>query len=533
MTIEKVTILNYKSFKGLFELELNPVLSIIVGDNEAGKSSILEAINIGLTGQLNGRNISNELSPYLFNNEVVQEYLTKLHSKEKAELPEIRIEIFLKPDDSLADFRGTINSAKADVPGFFIEIKFDEEYMAEYQEYIKDPAKEVKTLPIEYYTVQWYSFASHAVTCRSIPVNACLIDTTTTKLANGADVYISRIIKEHLDDKEKANLAINHRVMREAFAANLSVQSINQKLQERNGTVTDKTLSLCVDASTKTNWETTLTAHLDDIPFHFIGKGEQNAVKMKLALEHAPNKKCNVILVEEPENHLSYPNMNKLIANISAKCEGKQLIIATHSSYVLNKLGLENLILLSKNKSTATLHALSDDTQKYFKKLPGHDTLRIVLAEKAILVEGPSDELIVQKAYKQKHNKLPIEDGVDIISIRGLSYKRFLEIAQKLGKKIFVITDNDGKQRAELEASFQGVLGVSEVLFDDDAACPTLEPQLVKVNELATLNKILGKTFAGKDELAAYMMKNKTESALKILESDDHIQIPKYIQDAL
>jgi predicted ATP-dependent endonuclease of OLD family len=32
-------------------------------------------------------------------------------------------------------------------------------------------------------------------------------------------------------------------------------------------------------------------------------------------------------------------------------------------------------------------------------KLPGYDTLRLILCNKAILVEGPSDELIVQKAY--------------------------------------------------------------------------------------------------------------------------------------
>ena len=37
-------------------------MNIVVGDNEAGKSTILEAVNLALTGYLNGRNIRNELS---------------------------------------------------------------------------------------------------------------------------------------------------------------------------------------------------------------------------------------------------------------------------------------------------------------------------------------------------------------------------------------------------------------------------------------------------------------------------------------
>ncbi|MEK4198452.1 AAA family ATPase [Cytobacillus sp. FSL K6-0265] len=64
--INKLKINNYKSFQE-FELDLNSDLNIIIGDNEAGKSTLLEAINLVLTGQLNNRLLQNELSPYLFN----------------------------------------------------------------------------------------------------------------------------------------------------------------------------------------------------------------------------------------------------------------------------------------------------------------------------------------------------------------------------------------------------------------------------------------------------------------------------------
>ena len=80
MAINKVKIRNFKCFKGLFELELNKGLNILVGNNETGKSTILEAIHIALTGLYGGRNIKNELSQYLFNREVVELYINSVNS---------------------------------------------------------------------------------------------------------------------------------------------------------------------------------------------------------------------------------------------------------------------------------------------------------------------------------------------------------------------------------------------------------------------------------------------------------------------
>ncbi|HEX8014877.1 MAG TPA: AAA family ATPase, partial [Flavobacterium sp.] len=67
--IEKINITNYKCFKNNFELKLSNGINIIVGDNEAGKSTILEAVHLALSGLLNGRYLKYELSQYIFNKE--------------------------------------------------------------------------------------------------------------------------------------------------------------------------------------------------------------------------------------------------------------------------------------------------------------------------------------------------------------------------------------------------------------------------------------------------------------------------------
>ena len=95
MAIKKIKIKNFKCFKGLFEMELNKGLNILVGNNETGKSTILEAIHIALTGLYGGRNIRNELSQYLFNKDVVDLYINSVNSGSALPPPSIALKYSL------------------------------------------------------------------------------------------------------------------------------------------------------------------------------------------------------------------------------------------------------------------------------------------------------------------------------------------------------------------------------------------------------------------------------------------------------
>jgi putative ATP-dependent endonuclease of OLD family len=68
MFIEKIIIQNYKCFEGTFSLELNKSLNLLVGDNEAGKSTILEAVHLALSGWIYGKHLRTELTQSLFLN---------------------------------------------------------------------------------------------------------------------------------------------------------------------------------------------------------------------------------------------------------------------------------------------------------------------------------------------------------------------------------------------------------------------------------------------------------------------------------
>jgi len=524
----KVT--NYRSLKH-GDFRFNDEVNIIVGDNEAGKSTLLECITLALSGQINGRSALSELHPMLFNIEVIQDYIDDINLGVQVAPPSIKIEVFFQDIPELVALRGTNNTEGDNCPGVIFSFAFDDSFAVEYGEYISRPA-EVRSIPIEYYMVQWLSFAFNSVTSRSIPVTPVTVDASRVVNIFGASKYVSDLVRT-LPVAERVNLSLSFRRMKDAFLSDDTVKKINTKLAGKRGEISDKVMSMSLDSSARGGWEGSIMPHLDDVPVSLVGKGEQNSVKIKLALEN--NSDAHILLVEEPENHLSYSRLNGLIERITQKAGGRQSFITTHSSFVLNKLGINN-VLLFNGVTTVTLSSLSPSTYEYFKKLPGHDTLRLILSRRAILVEGPSDELIVQKAFKTVHGFSPLERGVDIISVRGLAFLRFLEIAAKVDRRVDVVTDNDGNV-AQVRAKYVDYHGVPNIRINvdnDDLFC-TLEPQLLKWNDRATLNNILGKSFTTDAELIEYMTKpnNKTDVALKLFDTDKHFNMPQYILDAV
>lgn len=536
MKIEKVNIYNYKCYYSKFSIEFNKGVNILVGDNGSGKSTILEATHLALSGILYGRYLKNELTQYIFNSKAVAEYLEKVNNREPSFLPEVCIEVFFAKDCA-PKLQGTGNKERSDACGVSFKIEFDDTYIDEYSELIKSGEK-VNTLPIEYYKISWSSFDRDAVTSRSIPIKSVLIDSTSSKYQNGSDVYISRIIKNDLDDSEKVKLSQAYRKMKDNFAEDDSVKVINEKIDSKSN-IQGNHLRISVDLGSQNAWESSLMTYLGDIPFHQIGKGYQCIIKTNLALAHKKAKEASLLLIEEPENHLSHSKLNHLLKSIVDNSADKQVIISTHSSFVANKLGLENLILLNEHQVTKFTD-LSKDTFDFFKKLPGYQTLRLILCSKAVLVEGDSDELIFQKAYMDKNlGSLPIEHGVDVISVK-LTFKRFLEIAKKINKSVAVITDNDGNYNEKIIKKYNDYHDCHHIkIFSDDRNhLNTLEPQFVDANKdnlnklCKVLNLDIGK-FNTADLLSTKLQTQKTSWALSVFESKTTFNYPQYITKAV
>lgn len=189
MKIKTILIENFKGFKGRFTLELNEGLNILVGDNEAGKSTILEAIHLALSGLYHGKFFKTDFNQYLFNNEVLSEYIKGLFTTSPLPPPQIIIEIYFDAQN-LPELEGDGHSQNTSTNhcGFTFKISFDDKYKSEYETLVG--LGEIKSLPIEYYKFTWNSFAREQITPKLIPIKSALIDSSSSRFKNGSDIYI-------------------------------------------------------------------------------------------------------------------------------------------------------------------------------------------------------------------------------------------------------------------------------------------------------------------------------------------------------
>jgi predicted ATP-dependent endonuclease of OLD family len=539
MVIERIILNNFRLIKHA-DFCVNNDMNIFVGDNDSGKSTLLEAIAILTSGKLNGYPFERQLKANLFNDEVRQSYIASLRNYPAVEEPpKMLFEAYCTDSENCADYKGQNNSLGEDCPGIRIVVKFNSVYEPTYKRMLEQ--REVYDIPVEFYSVSYCYFKGEPVAYRFCPLKTAFIDTTRKDYARVVDRFVSENITAYLSKQEQIDLSTAYRKSRNDFHTHDLVEKLNENVKE-NVHIGDRSLSIDLREEEIDEWKRQMSVVVDSTPFENIGFGSQNTIKVELAIKHSADQ-VNTILMEEPENNLSFINMTKLIQRIH-ESQDKQIFISTHSSYVANKLELRKLLLVRAGDVFA-FKDLPEDTVRYFNKLPGYDTLRLVLADKVILVEGATEELVLQRAYLDKHNKLPSGDGIDIIAVNSLAFKRYCDIAILMDKPVCIVTDNDGDIAANVTQKYDGYIDKDCLIFsyEHDEALKTIEPSIVAVNlddtdsptesflkAISKNNSVKGKTA---QEATDFMRNNKVEWAMRIFDSTERINYPEYINHVI
>ncbi|HEU5472705.1 MAG TPA: AAA family ATPase [Actinophytocola sp.] len=527
--IERVRIRGYRKFRDI-TVAASGDLNIFVGDNESGKSTILEAVAMALTGRINGRSVAEELSPYWFNHGLVREFFAARRAGEQPTLPTISIEVFLKDEDALQTLAGANHSDRPVrmCPGVELAVEPDQAYAEEVEQHLDSGTG---VLPVEYFRVIWRTFRDEVLRARPRELTVAVIDSRTVRSTNAVDYHVRQLLHERLAPAERAAVPVAYRSVKEAMTQQ-HLAGVNQMLRDLDGPLDGHQLSLAMDQSSRSAWDLSVVPHVSELPFAMAGLGQQVSIKLALAMDRNSST-ARVVTIEEPENHLSHTSLNRLVSKIrDLRGENQQIFMSTHSSYVLNRLGLDALRLVNDG-STCTFGDISDETVAYFRKLPGYDTLRLVLADRVVLVEGPSDEIVFERFYRDQFQRRPIEDGIDVLSMRGLSFKRCLELAAALDKRCVVLRDNDGQSPEVLRAGLAHYLDGTrrEVFIGAPSHGHTLEPQLLHANSDANARRVLRIT--SQADTATWMTNNKTDAAIRIADSSHNLTPPEYIADAV
>lgn len=163
-----------------------------------------------------------------------------------------------------------------------------------------------------------------------------------------------------------------------------------------------------------------------------------------LLAEETGEKKINIFLIEEPENHLHRAMQFALSHRIFVDEKYKYTFITTHSSFVLADMDNVNLVRIyneTKIDSASSFYTVPGEFEKQKQRL-NKGLSEAIFADKVLLVEGPSEEALFGKVLSTK-NEFYEADGIYILQAGGFGFKPYINILKQLNIPYVVKTDND------------------------------------------------------------------------------------------
>ncbi|KLN65294.1 ATP-dependent nuclease [Vibrio sp. VPAP30] len=565
MYIRTVEIENYRAFKN-FEIKLSP-LSLIIGENEAGKTNLFSA----LTLPLNSNDISfnkKRLSVSDINREAIKNfYQAIIDDKEddevKALIPKVRIEIeFTEPKNIIEE--GVVGK-------WIIGEEADDSYKIRYDFRPKDADLFVKTakdllegiedikdtrwfnLPIELYdydvTQSNNGLKVSYSDLRLISINSINAERDDFAESNTqkSNDILTKMLISSLVDTDKAKINSAYTSFFDAIENTETFEKIvtpDPDFENFFDEIVDK-LECIPNLPNLKSILSNITLKSGESYLYQRGLGYRNLVYIYLLFEFFKGNKnaLNLCCIEEPEAHLSVNNL-RFATDFIYKSTQKggsslQTLISSHSPQVINKLELTNVIVLSGNDA---IHLTDSKKQltNYLRKRPNFDILKLLLSNKTVLVEGTTEEMLINAIlYRDNKNVSSLE----VISIEQTGFTTFMDVWLQVNKgntkkKLSIIRDHDENETTKKKHEKYDI--DNDNIRVRTTTKYTLEDDLAEADgNLDRLNTLFKKKYKTSDEMAKFLKKSKAERMLKIADSildeknEDPIKLPKHIQEAL
>lgn len=488
MYINEVKIKNYRCFED-FSARLNQ-FTLIVGENNSGKSNFIKALSLPLTmGSLDFS--QKRLSIADFNSSIVERFLKKayeyyrLKSEEQLQdenlkslkllIPIIEVELsFTDPKDNYE--LSLIHSFLVEEdkkPTFKIkyihEPKNDDEFLLRAKELVLsiEDINELKwqLLPIDSYEYDIVSFSSDKSLSfeklKHLIIN--IIGAERDDFSDSASMRSNSILTKLLigemntDEKEIINLAYNE------FFGKVEGAGTFQRILNSDATFDNikehlRDIGCIPNIPNLKNILSNVTLSYGKEFLYQKGLGERNLVFIFLFFAYFKKKRSefNLCCIEEPEANLGVNKLRLAVdfieKSVSQSNSLLQTIVTTHSPNVINKLKIGNVIAFSGNEAIS-LSSFGEELNDYLRKRPNFDILRLIYADKIVLVEGSSEEMLIRTHVSLDRSNL---SDVEVISVAQKGYKTFLDIWLHVNKnnnhkRIGVVRDFDDQENARKE----------------------------------------------------------------------------------
>lgn len=476
MYIQNAVVKNFRNLEDL-TVTLSP-LTILAGENDAGKSNFLYAISLPLFGSSPDFN-HKRLSISDINNNCIRKYYTAVAAGDsddscKKLIP--RVSITLQFNNTKDAYELAILSKwlveNNGSPAYEIQYNFkprnDDDFLTVTKSLLKDQDSGqigFLSFPIELYEYEIISpnngkeipqvDLKHVILSNIGAERDSFADSTTSR----SNSLLTKILLSSLQDGEKKSINSAYgeffstikaaKIFETVFKFDDAFENISKYLDE---------LHCIPNLPNLRNIISNITLGYGEQFLYQKGLGERNMVLIFLLFAYykTTHKSFNLCCIEEPEAHLSVNNLRLTVDYIeksSALVGGLlQTIVSTHNPSIINKLNIKNVVVFSSGKAISLSNA-SQDLQNYLSKRPNFDILKLLFSQRTVLVEGPTEEMLINTFLDADSGKL---SNIEVISIGQKGFKTFLDIWLHLNKgntvkKIGIVRDFDNQPNAKSE----------------------------------------------------------------------------------
>lgn len=166
-----------------------------------------------------------------------------------------------------------------------------------------------------------------------------------------------------------------------------------------------------------------------------------------------------IITAEEPEAHL-HPNAQRTLYRQLSDSPG-QVIVSTHSPYLAGMTDIMNIRSIARSpngcKVSQVAYKMTPDEVHMLSREIINKRADILFSKAIVLCEGVTEEQVLPSLFEIYSGFTMCEIGVSCISVGGKNYAPFIKLSCSLGIPVFIVSDNDGNTRAEIEAQITNI----------------------------------------------------------------------------
>lgn len=482
MKIKRVQIKNYRNLKDV-DVTLDN-LTALIGENNSGKSNFLRAITLPLTSDDTG--ISKRLSWYDINKDAKTRYYNFITTNRDAiiagtlsleqfliYIPSVTVTLYLEPDENehydISDILCHDNEQ-----GWHGGIQYS--FYVKKPEELMQVVKSILVSEDDYSDIRM-SLLPTELFSFSLTVPEDNTNISYDTLARFRSVTLPAERDSFASNADKLGSKALSELLRKELSPN-SQMKIEKKYAEFFDTVRQegkldsilnwqdysdipnaqdffKEISILPNMPQMNSILSSIRLGYEDDSMFVQGLGHRNLVLMSVILSSYINKEHDLSLrlmtIEEPEAHLCNGNtllMGSLFNVFSQKNKYTQIVYSTHNTELVNKIGIDKIIVFHDGYAYNLSKELSSAERDYLSANPNTDIFKLLYSPKAIVVEGITEELLI-KSYLQTRNDL---NDIKVLAFHK-GFTKIIDIWKKVNagtqNRLGVVRDYDNQPHAQ------------------------------------------------------------------------------------